>query len=346
MPKPILLIIYASVAILLVMAAYVYVLPILVPFIIALLFTAFMEPLTRLIQSRLRMPRGFAVLLTMLVVFGGIGVLLSVIILKLIAELIQLSVSLPDVAAEIKLYYQYFFERITAFYITLPPGVASSLEQNISVLTSNLQGLITRSANSIIAFISIVPGTLTVMLVSLLATYFLARDRQLLMGLLLRYLPAPWGEKTVAIMQEIATAFTGYLRAQAVLVLITIVISIVGLYLIGADYAITMGLLIGVFDMIPVLGPATIYVPWVIWSFATGATAFGIKLSVLYGLVLIVRQVLEAKIISANLGLHPLETLIAMYAGLKTIGLAGLIFGPILLIGVKAVMKAIVTPQN
>lgn len=346
MPKPILLIIYGAIVLLVFMAAYIYVLPIFVPFIVALFFTALMEPLTRLIQRRLRMPRGFAVLITMFVVFGFIGVIFSAIILKLVAELIQLSVSLPGVAAEINLYYQFLIERITDFFITLPPGVTSSLEQNISILTNNLQILITRSANSIIAFISLVPGTLTIMLVSLLATYFLARDRQLILDMLLRNIPAPWGEKTVTILREIATAFIGYLRAQAVLVLITIVLSVTGLYLIGADYALTMGLLIGVFDMIPVLGPATIYVPWIIWSFVTGATAFGVKLTLLYGLVLVVRQVMEAKIISANLGLHPLETLLAMYAGLRTLGLAGLIMGPIIIIGVKAVIKAVKAPQS
>lgn len=346
MPKPILLVIYAAIAILVFMAAYIYVLPVLIPFIIALFFTALMEPLTRYIQRRTRIPRGFAVMLSMFVVFGGIGVVFSAIVLKLVAELIHLSASLPGLAAEIRLYYQSFIDSITAFYITLPPGVSTSLEQNISILTANLQSLITRSANSIIAFISIVPGTLTIMLVSLLATYFLARDRQLIIGLMLRYIPEPWGEKTVTILQEIATAFIGYLRAQAVLVLITIVLSVTGLYLIGADYALTMGLLIGVFDMIPVLGPATIYIPWIIWSFATGAIALGFKLTLLYGLVLVVRQVMEAKIVSANLGLHPLETLLAMYAGLRTLGLAGLILGPIILIGVKAIIKAVRLPQR
>jgi predicted PurR-regulated permease PerM len=55
---------------------------------------------------------------------------------------------------------------------------------------------------------------------------------------------------------------------------------------------------------------------------------------------------MEAKIISASLGLHPLETLLAMYAGLKTIGLVGLVFGPIILIAVKAVIKAVGSPKS
>lgn len=346
MPKPILLIIYAAVTILVFVAAYIYVFPIFIPFIIALFFAALMEPVTRLIQARSRIPRSVAVMITMFVVFGGIFIAFSALILKLIAELVQLSVSIPGAAAEIKLYYQAFIDRITEIYIHLPPGVTSSLDQSISTLTANLQSLITRLADSFISFISLVPGTLTIIIVSLLATYFLARDRNLIIEMLLKHIPAPWGEKTVVIVKEITAAFIGYLRAQAVLVMITIVISVTGLYLIGAKYSLTIGLLIGVFDMIPVLGPATVYIPWIIWSFVTGSSAFGLKLLLLYGLVLVVRQTMEAKIVSANLGLHPLETLLAMYAGLKMLGLAGLILGPIILIGIKAIIKALRTYQN
>ncbi|KUK81852.1 MAG: putative permease, partial [Pelotomaculum thermopropionicum] len=147
--------------------------------------------------------------------------------------------------------------------------------------------------------------------------------------------------KTIIVIREIGVAFVGYLKAQSILIFISTVISVVGLYLAGAEYALTMGLIMGFFDLIPVLGPATIYIPWAIWSFITGATGFGIKITILYVIVLLSRQFLEAKIVAANLGLHPLATLIAMYAGLKTMGLIGLILGPILLIAVQAIIKAV-----
>ncbi|MGI6491707.1 MAG: sporulation integral membrane protein YtvI [Peptococcaceae bacterium] len=345
MPKPILIFIYAVVAILVLIAAYVYVIPILVPFIVALIITALMEPLTRVLQ-RLRVPRSFAVLLTMLVVFGSLSVLFIFLIVKLISELLMLAASLPAVTAELKYYYQLFIEKTTAFYITLPPSVASSLEQSISSLASSLQGLITSLINSMMGFLSIVPGTIAILIFSLLATYFLARDRQMLTSLFIRYMPATWGEKVITILKDIGVAFVGYFRAQVILALITTILSVVGLYLIGSYYALTIGLLVGLFDMIPVLGPATIYIPWVIWSFATGDTALAIKLLLLYGVVFVVRQVMEAKVVSANLGLHPLETMLAMYAGLKTIGLAGLILGPIILIALKSIIKAVGTLYN
>jgi len=334
------LIICAALLILLVVAVFKYIIPIFLPFIIALILSMLMEPVVKLLQNRLRVSRGLAAVISMVIFFGGIMLVVSTIILQLVAELIKLSISLPRVAAELQKYYQHLVEKATAFYVTLSPGVLSSLEQSINNLTSSLQGLISKAVNSILLFISFVPGTVTIIIVSLLATYFLTRDRHQFGEKLKRIIPAPWGEKTIIIFQEIGVAFVGYLRAQSILIFITTSISVIGLYLTGAEYALTMGLLIGFFDLIPVLGPATIYVPWAIWSFVTGATGFGIKITILYVIVLLSRQFLEAKIVSANLGLHPLATLAAMYAGLKTLGLVGLVLGPILLIAVQAIIKA------
>ncbi|OPY59073.1 MAG: hypothetical protein A4E55_00442 [Pelotomaculum sp. PtaU1.Bin035] len=340
MQKTLLVIIYIFIAVVIVMAAITYVLPILVPFIIALVFSILMEPVIRTLQHRAKLPRGISTLVAMVIVFGGIGIIFTAVILQLVAELIQLSVSLPGIASEFRVYYQDLLEKATAFYVNLPPGVTANLEQNITSLAANLQGLISGAVNSILQVVSMVPGTLTILVVSGLATYFFARDRYQIVEFLLRFIPDPWGEKIVQVMHEISTAFVGYLRAQAILISITTVLSIMGFYLIGANYALTIGLLVGFFDLIPVLGPATVYLPLIIWAFATGAASFGIKLIVLYGVVLLVRQVSETKIVSASIGLHPLATLLAMYAGLKTMGFLGLVMGPILLIAIQATIKS------
>ncbi|MEG3070581.1 MAG: sporulation integral membrane protein YtvI [Candidatus Syntrophopropionicum ammoniitolerans] len=174
----------------------------------------------------------------------------------------------------------------------------------------------------------------------LLSSYFIARDKKMIMNFIAHLLPDPWGEKIINASRDVAAAFMAYIKAQAILVFISTSMSVTGLYLIGADYALVVGLTIGIFDLIPVLGPATIYLPWLIWSFATGATIFGIKLSILYLIVLVVRQILETKIVSGNLGLHPLATLISMYAGLWTLGLPGLVLGPVFLIAIQSFYKA------
>ncbi|OPX86216.1 MAG: hypothetical protein A4E53_03126 [Pelotomaculum sp. PtaB.Bin104] len=340
MPRTLLIIIYAILATVLVMAAVKYLLPILAPFIVAIILSGLMEPVIGFLQYRAKLPRSLSTLIAMTIVFGGMGIIFAAIILKLVAELIQLSVSLPVVAAELRAYYQDLIEQATVFYVNLPHGVTASLEQSINSFTANLQGLISRLVNSILQFISFVPSTLAILVVIGLATYFFAKDRRLIVQLLLRIIPAPWGEKSLEIMRAISAAFTGYIRAQVILITITIILSISGLYLIGAKYGLTVGLIIGLFDLIPVLGPATIFIPWIVWSLATGATGFGIKLGILYTVLALVRQIFETKIVSANIGLHPLATLMAMYAGLKIIGVAGLVVGPILLIAVQATIKS------
>lgn len=339
MPRPLLLIIYTAVAILAGMVFIKYALPILVPFIIAIIIGMFMEPVINILQ-RAKMSRGLATLTAMALVFGAIGVIMSLLIIRLVTELIHLSASLPGLTVEIKGYVQALVEKTTAFYVTLPPGVSSSIEQSLNSLASSLQGVATGVANSLLSFISMVPGTLVVMVVILLSSYFIARDKQIIINFIIHLAPDSWGEKIVNTSRAVATAFMAYIKAQAILILVSTCMSVTGLYLIGADYALLVGLIIGVFDLIPVLGPATIYLPWLVWSFATGATMFGVKLSVLYLIVLIVRQVLETKIVSGKLGLYPLATLVSMYAGLWTLGLPGLIIGPILLIAIQSFYKA------
>lgn len=346
MPRPLLMIIYTAVAILAGMAFLKYVLPILVPFIIAIIIGMFMEPVIKILQ-RAKMSRGLATLTTMVLVFGGIGVIMSLLIIRLVTELIHLSASLPGLTVEIKSYLQVLIEKTTAFYVTLPPSVTSSIEQSLNSLASSLQGVATGVANTLLSFISMVPGTFVVLLVILLSSYFIARDKQIIINFIKHLAPDSWGERIINTAREVAAAFTAYIKAQAILIFVSTCLSVTGLYLIGADYALLVGLMIGVFDLIPVLGPATVYLPWLVWSFATGATMFGVKLAILYLVVLIVRQVLETKIVSRNLGLHPLATLVSMYAGLWTLGLPGLILGPILLIAIQSFYKAgILLPRS
>jgi sporulation integral membrane protein YtvI len=339
MPRPLLLIIYAACAVLAAIAVIKYILPLLLPFIIAVVFWLFMEPVIKGLL-KLKLSRTMATLASMLLIFGGLGVVLVTVIVKLVSELIQLSVVLPLKTSEINIFVQALVAKVTDFYITLPPAVTSSLEQNINSITATLQGMAGKFANSLLSVISLVPGTLIILVVVFLSSFFIARDKQVIIDFIIHIIPAPWGEKIISAARDVAAAFLAYVRAQAILIFISTCLSVIGLYIIGADYALLMGITIGVFDLIPVLGPATIYLPWIVWSFATGATAFGVKLVVLYVVVSVARQILETKIVSGSLGLHPLATLISMYAGLRTMGLAGLVIGPILLIAIQSFYKA------
>ncbi|HEX3030643.1 MAG TPA: AI-2E family transporter, partial [Bacillota bacterium] len=168
---------------------------------------------------------------------------------------------------------------------------------------------------------------------------FITSDKKTLIEFWIKVLPAPYGRKTLDITVEVANAFGKYLRAQVILLSITMIISVAGLWISGAEYALTVGMIIGFMDLVPVLGPGSIYVPWMAWSYYSGNPIFAVKLLVLYAVVVLVRQVFETKVVSDSLGIHPLATLISMYVGLQTIGIPGLFLGPITVIGIQAVIK-------
>ena len=73
-------------------------------------------------------------------------------------------------------------------------------------------------------------------------------------------------------------------------------------------------------------------VPWAIISAINGDLNLGIAIIVLLIIMSISRQILEPKLVSKNIGVHPIFTLIAMYTGFKFIGIIGLLIGPIVLI--------------
>ena len=96
-------------------------------------------------------------------------------------------------------------------------------------------------------------------------------------------------------------------------------------------------LLISLFDLLPLLGVGTILIPWGLLALLSGNTVLGSGLLVLCGIVLLVRQLLEPKILGESLGLHPLLTLLAVYAGLRLGGVWGMIAAPAVAVVVRSV---------
>jgi len=318
-----------------------FILVVLTPFILAAALALLIEPLVRLLTTRCRFNRSLAVLLSMLLVIGGAGGLLTLLIFRLVGELTELSVRLPQYVGPLQDYINRLVEQGKIFYFQLPPAVTDQVGKNMGAVTGWLSNFAGNLAFWLLHLLTSLPNAVTAIVVALVATYFVSRDRRLLVEVWLKTAPQPLGARVLEVVRQVVGAATGYIRAQSLLITLTTVQSIFGLYLIGARYSLTIGLLIGLCDLVPVLGPASVYIPWAAWSLISGHTAFGLKLLFLYLLVWAVRQIFEARVVAANLGLHPLAVLAAMYVGLKAVGVVGLILGPLTLIALQAAVKTI-----
>lgn len=164
----------------------------------------------------------------------------------------------------------------------------------------------------------------------------MTKDWHKLKALLYSILPERVSANAKAVSGELKKAMAGFIKAQAVLILFTMIIVFIGLFLLGIEHAATIAFFIGLVDLLPYLGAGSVFVPWIMYLAIAGQLPQAIGLGVLYIVVLIQRQLTEPKILSKSIGLDPLATLIALFAGFKLFGILGLAAGPALLVFIQA----------
>lgn len=321
--------------------------PVALPFALAALLAALIDPAVNFIQQRARLSRTVAVLAALLFFLGLASVGLFLLISNLILELQGLVTSLPAQARNLGPLLQSLVARVQAFYFSgyLPPDVWNSVQNLLNTGVATLRELLTAVMQWLIAFLSSLPEIFILVIITLVATFFFSRDKEVILATVRRFLPRVWAERAERTVSFLGKAIIGVLRAETVLISLQIIQTVIGLLILRVDYALTLAFLIGLADVLPIVGPGTIYIPWAIWEFFQGRYGMGIALVVLYSFIILLRQLLQPKLVAVNLGLHPLTTLIALYAGLKLLGIAGLIVGPLTVAVGKGFMAARNTDQ-
>lgn len=319
-----------------------FLLPIITPFVIGGLIAALMEPLVSLLERRFKMKRGWAAFITLV---SMLAILITVIVLSISwisVEVVKLSKDLPtyidlildsagDLFTQLKLYSTEF---------DLGPKLLEWLSDSFSSMLSGLTNLTSLTKNLVLGTATVLPNFFLVLIISLLASFFFSRDKKVIGDIAARVLPSSLYDAAQAVGEDMGKAILGYIRAQITLVSITALQTIIGLYILGIDYAVTMGVVVGLVDILPVVGSGSVFIPWMLFEFFRGNISLGIGLGIIYAFIVVVRQVLEPKLVADNLGIHPLATLIAIYVGYKLFGFLGLILGPFLLVIIKAATRA------
>ena len=128
-----------------------------------------------------------------------------------------------------------------------------------------------------------VVGDYVTLAVACLTAFFLVRDQEMLSSFALSLLPDQWEDAAWHLQREVLGGAIGFLKAQLIIVLITTVLTSLGLWIMGADYALILGICAGVLDLVPFLGPTAILAPWACFMLMQGNLAFGIQLLALLG---------------------------------------------------------------
>lgn len=146
-------------------------------------------------------------------------------------------------------------------------------------------------------------------------------------------------KKIIVVLSDLRRALLGFIIAHFILSAVTLLVSFIGLTLLGIKFKVSLGFIIFIFDFIPIIGISTIYFIWALLSFIQGEIFLGTGLLVLLVLAIVIRKIIEPKVLSEQLGLSALTTLICIWVGLKTLGIVGVILFPLTLILIKTLIK-------
>ncbi len=312
-----------------------YLFPFVAPFLVAILIALINEPLIRLLENKLRFPRHLAAITSLLITVGIIGFIVVIVIVNMINELIVLQNNISHSISNSSDQIQQYFDKLANIYDTLPKTVVDAINEGVKSLAPKLEDIVTSIVNYVIGTVKSIPNILIFIIVTLLATYFISSDRREIRQFVYKQLPDSWSKKFPGIKENTFHALFGYFKAMLILMFFTFVEVSVGLMILGVNYAILIGLVVAICEVIPVLGTGIIMVPWIAWNLITGDTKLALGIAIIYIVGVIIRQVLEPKIVSSQIGLHPLVTLIAMYVGFSLFGVLGAIIGPMSVIILK-----------
>ncbi|MDQ7092715.1 sporulation integral membrane protein YtvI [Desulfosporosinus sp. PR] len=305
------------------------------PFILALIMTVTINPLKTLLIRRARLPQAAAVITAMVLEIGGLGALITLLVVRLIREVQEIYIHWPFYNQLIQHFIMHWLTRIEVYYLNLP-GTDDSINNTVREFVSRVPAFLT----NVLSIAAKIPEIIIIIVIALVATFFMSKGTKRYLNDFLNIFPWEWREDLRELGRDFSRAFAGFVRAEFIVFLVTLFLSIVGLWIIHPKYAIFLGTITGIFGILPVLGVGIVLIPWSLLAFVSGHNLLALELVFLTAIITIVRHVIEPKILGDNVGLDPLFVLISMYIGLASMGIIGLVLGPFILIAYYALSRA------
>ncbi|PGK51087.1 sporulation integral membrane protein YtvI [Priestia megaterium] len=311
--------------------------PIFTPFLVALVVAIVFDPLIIDLQRRIKVKRHTSAIIVLTIFFIGVFFILYISISSLVKETIEFVKAVPS-SVETFIHEN---DKVTNMYNNLSDETKQYIMDSSNTLAAKGTEIGSKFAGSLFGFVKNFPTYFIIFIVFMVAVYIIAIELPKLKPRFLSLFDRTSSRGKVELaLDKLKTSIVGFLKSQIILSILTFIVTLIGLMIIGTDYAIVMSLVVVVVDLLPVLGTGSVLVPWAIYSFAVGNVGQGIGLIVLFVFITAFRRVVEPKLIGASIGLGALSTLISLYVGFELMGVIGMILGPILAIVVVTLKEA------
>lgn len=316
-----------------------YFLPLVSPFLLGWLIASMAEPMTAFLSRRLRLGRtasaGVSVSLVLTVLLGLVWLLGAL----GYREIAGLAARVPEYAGALTGKFGQMRDWLLALVNRLPGGLGELMGKTVTGLFTEGSILLDKAASGAISAAGSVagriPGGALLLGTAVVSAYMISGQYPDLMD---RLTDNPrFRERWEPMLRRLWDTVRLWLKAQLKLSALTFAIVGAGFLLLRVENWAAWALVTALVDAVPILGTGTVLIPMALIAFLWGEQARGIGLAALYATAMLTRSAMEPRLVGRQLGMNPLLTLMALYAGYRIWGIWGMILSPILAVTVHQV---------
>lgn len=289
-----------------------YVKEIVVILVLALMLSALIDPAVGWL-NRHKIPRALGVLGIYAILFAVVSSAVILIIPPFVEQLSQLLSSLSTAIASLGDQVN----RVVALGERY--GIAEDIQASLETLRVQAAGLV----GNVFATITSLVGGMAAFVIILVLAFYIVVEEDAWKRLFRRLAPDEYQPYLSQLFSKMQTKIGLWLRGQLILMLVVGVASYLGLLLLGVPYALVLGLLAGLLEIIPYAGPTLSAIPALVIAF--GESPF--KAAMVLILFIIIQQIenhiLIPKVMQKVTGLNPIVSIVALLVGFKLAGIPG-----------------------
>ena len=331
-----LIVLYAALAVFGVYLFVRFLLPCLLPFILAYLTAAAIEAPVRHLNETYHIKRSFCSAICTVIVFLMLSGIVTVIAARAAYEITDLIKNLPQKMEELEVFISGKQNSIYLFIMSMSGGYRDFLlgaYQGLIEKTAELPKAATDMTVSFLSsFAASAPAVFLFVITYILGVFTISSSFPDIRKFMIRQIPPKWRPGARGLKSDIISTMAKWLKAQVILMLVTFFELTVGFLIIRVDYAALLAFSISLVDALPIFGVGTVLFPWALAAVIEGRYEFAVSLLILYCVISLVRRLLEPHVVSSQLGVHPAAVLISIYAGFRFAGVWGMISFPLALL--------------
>lgn len=310
--------------------------PMFLPFLLGLLLAAILTPLVSMISKKSGAGHSLCSVAVLLAFYGILVGILVFFGSNIFSFLQDMAGKLPQFYTQIiEPEMQLLYEKIAVSFpeyqdkiIPMWASMENTLQSGIMEISATLIGW---GASWIVGF----PAILIQLIFMVISSFFFLIDYDQIWGFVLRQFKEERRMMITEIASSARTVVWKILRVYALMMTITFVELYIGFSLLKFPMPMLLGFLVAIVDILPVLGTGTVLIPWAMILCILGKSGLGAGVFVLYLVITVVRQTLEPKVIGQQVGLHPVVTLLCIFAGAQLIGILGIFTFPVIATMIK-----------